>query len=139
MAAATAPIDTPERPGGQFGFPVAAATIINLGTLVAIDAAGNAKPAADTAALKVIGVAQETVDNTAGAAGAVSVTIKRSTFKLANSATDAVDADDKVKVCYVEDDSTVRETGGTNSIKAGLVILVESDGVWVDVTLAPAI
>lgn len=139
MAAATAFIDTPERNAQQLVYPLAANTVIFGGTIVAIDAAGNAKPAADVAALKVCGVAQESVDNTGGAAGDKSIVIKRGAFKFANSAADALDADDKFKTCFIEDDNTVREAGGTNSIKAGLVLLVEPDGVWVDFAITPAL
>ena len=67
MSAATAAIDTPQRAGELFELDVAAATTIYAGTLVAIDASGNAKPAADAAGLRVIGRAEEDVDNAAKA------------------------------------------------------------------------
>lgn len=137
--AATASIDTPERNADFVALPVAAATKIFAGTLVAVNAAGNAVPAADAANLKVVGRAEATADNSAGAAGDITVTVKRGCFRIANSATDAVDADDKFKVCYIEDDQTVREATGTNSVKAGLVVDVDADGVWVDTRVAQTI
>jgi hypothetical protein len=127
---ATQPINTPEREGAIVSLPVAAATMLYAGTLVAIDASGNAVPAADTAGLKVLGRCEEDVVN-AGLAGAKSVRVKRGVFRFANSATSAVDADDVGLPCYVEDDSTVAETGD-NSIVAGIVIEVGSEGVWID-------
>jgi hypothetical protein len=48
-----------------------------------------------------------------------------------NSGTDAVDADDVGKQCFVEDDQTVSETGSTTSIVAGIVFEVTTEGVWV--------
>ena len=139
MAAATAPINTPERFGGVVSYPVAAATNIYAGTLVAVNTSGQAVPAADAANLKVVGRAEADALNGSGAAGDLSVPIKRGTFRFANSGSDAVDADDVQKVCYVADDTTVREGTGTNSIKAGLVLAVDADGVWVDTALAQAI
>ncbi len=135
MAAATADINTPERAGEVVNLPVAASTKIYAGTMVAIDASGNAKPAADTAGLTVIGRAEEFIDNSSGAAGDLTINVKRGVFKYNNSGTNAVDADDKAKVCYIEDDNTVQEAIGTNAIVAGLVLEVADGGVWVDQSL----
>lgn len=132
MPAATAAIDTPERSGSVFNYPLAAATVIYQGTLVALDASGDAVPASDAAALRVVGRAEETVDNSDGDAGDLTINAKRGVFKFANSGTAAVDANDKGKVCFVEDDQTVAETS-THKCKAGRVLDVEDDGVWVDV------
>lgn len=135
MAAATSAIDTPERLGKTLSLPVAAATTIPAGVLVALDTSGNAVNASDAASLRVIGRAEETVDNSAGSAGDVNINVLRGIFKFANSGTAAVDANDKGKQCYVEDNQTVAETS-TNYCKAGLVVDVESDGVWVDTNYA---
>lgn len=135
-AASTAAIDTPERAGKTTAYPVAATTTIYAGTLVALNSSGNAVPASDTAALTVIGRAEATADNSAGSAGDVDVTVKRGTFRFANSADYAVDADDIGKPCYVESDNTVAETS-TNSVRAGTVVDVDSDGVWVDTNANP--
>jgi hypothetical protein len=132
MSAATANIDTPERSGSILNLPIAASTRIYAGTLVAVDSNGRAVPAADTAGLRVIGRAEEEVDNSTGAAGALTVSVKRGTFKFGNSTGDAVDANDLGKIAFVEDDNTVCETGATHKVKAGRVIAVDSDGVWVD-------
>lgn len=129
--AATASIDTPERSGEMIYLPLAAATKIFAGTLVAVNSAGNALPAADTAGLRVMGRAEQTVDNTGGAAGDLSINVKRGVFRLPNSATAAVDADDKGKICFIETDEVVAETS-THKVKAGRVVDVDDDGVWVD-------
>jgi hypothetical protein len=136
--AATQSIDTPERDGSVINAPVAAATKLFGGTLGAVNAAGEAVPAADTAGLKVVGRVESEVDNSAGVAGALTVDLKRGVFKLANSATDAVTAAEKQQIVYVEDDQTVCKTGGTNKIVAGVAVAVEADGVWVD-TKAPVV
>lgn len=52
-------------------------------------------------------------------------------FLYDNSGTDAVDADDLGRVCFVEDDHTVSETGSATSLTAGVVFEVTSAGVWV--------
>jgi hypothetical protein len=133
--ALTAPRNTAERAGLVIPLPVAAATKIFQGGLGAVDSAGRAVPAADTAGLRVIGRAESDADNTTGAAGDISVNLKRGTYLFANSATAAVDADDVGKICFVEDDETVAETS-THKVKAGRVVEVSSEGVWVDTTEA---
>lgn len=133
MAAATKAINTPERPGILLYVPLAAATIIYAGTLVALDGNGRAVPASDTAGLRVIGLAQETVDNSAGAAAALSINVKPGVFRLNNSATDAVDTNDVGKLCFVEDDNTVNEAGADDRVIAGRVVEVDAEGVWVEV------
>ncbi len=135
MAAATSEIDTPTRTGTFVYLPLAAATLIYAGTLVARDAAGRAVPASDTAGLRVVGRAAQTVDNSTGSAGDLSINIEPGVFKYANSATNAVDADDVGKLAVVEDDNTVAETS-TSKVAAGRVVEVASDGVWIDTRYA---
>jgi hypothetical protein len=134
--AATAEINTPERPGSTTSYPVAASTKIFAGTLVAINSSGDAVPAANTSGLKVVGRAEETVDNSSGDAGDLNISVKRGVFRFDNSDSAAVDADDKGKVAYVEDDMTVAETA-SESIAAGVVLAVDSDGVWIDTAILP--
>lgn len=135
IAASTIAIDTPERNGDIIVFPVAAATLIPAGVLVALNASGDAVNASDAASIRVIGRCEADVDNSAGSAGDLTVTVKRGVFKFTNSTDNAVDADDKGKICYVESNQAVAETS-TNKCKAGRVIDVESDGVWVDTRYA---
>lgn len=80
-----------EFPGTYAGdHPVAAATIIPTGALVALDASGNATPAASTVTGHVIGRADVGVDNSAGAAAAESVRVRRGVFALNQDATHPV-------------------------------------------------
>jgi hypothetical protein len=133
MSAATRPINTKRRAGKMLNFPAAAATILYAGTIVALNSSGQAVPAADTSGLRVVGVTPETVDNSAGSAGDLRVDVERGSFLIANSGTDAVDANDAGKLCFIEDDNTVRESKGTHAVKAGRVEEVSSAGVWVEI------
>jgi hypothetical protein len=136
MAASTASRNTQRRKLAFLVVPVKAATTIYQGTLVARDANGWAVPAADAANLVVLGIAKADVVN-AGANGALSIEVERTAALFENSAAAAITQALVGRTCFVEDDNTVRGTGGTNSIKAGEVIEVSSEGVWVNVGTAP--
>lgn len=127
--------NTPFRNGELIAVPVAAATMIYGGHLVGINAIGLAVPGAATAALTIFGVSDEYADNTAGAAGATSVLVRRGkAWKLANLSGDAVTQADVGKNCYVADSITVAKTSNTSARPvAGTVVAVEADGVWVEI------
>ncbi|TKI08658.1 hypothetical protein [Martelella alba] len=127
--------NTPYRNGEIVAVPVAAATMIYGGHMVAANASGLAVPAAATAALTVLGVSDEYADNTAGAAGATSVNVRRGkAWKFANLSSDAVSQASVGKPCYVSDSITVAATSDDDARPvAGTVIAVESDGVWVEI------
>ncbi|WP_200780851.1 hypothetical protein [Klebsiella oxytoca] len=127
--------NTPWRNGDLVAVPVAAATMIYGGHLVGVNASGLAVPGAATATLTIFGVSDEYADNTAGAAGATSVLVRRGkAWKLANLSGDAVTQADVGKPCYVADSITVAKTSNTDARPvAGKVIAVESDGVWVEI------
>lgn len=135
---ATKPFDAPERSGLVLFLPVAAATTLYAGVLGAVDAAGRAVPASDTAGLRVIGRVEHDVFNAGGSAGDLNAQIKRGCFRYNNSATAAVDADDIGKICFIQDDITVAETS-THKVKAGRVVAVDANGVWVDTTEAHSV
>ena len=64
----------------------------------------------------------------------MSVGLKGNLFSHAlKSGTNAVDADDRGKFAFVEDDNTVAETS-THKVKAGVVVDVDANGVWIDTT-----
>ncbi len=133
MAALTQDRNTAARSGQQLALPVAAATVIYMGSMVAVDAAGNAVPASDTAGLKVVGRAMQQVDNSAGLAGDLTVQVDRlAAFKFANSATVPVTAANLFQPVMVADDQTVAATS-TNSIAAGVAVQIDPDGVWVEI------
>jgi hypothetical protein len=60
-----------------------------------------------------VGRAETTVDNTAGAAGALSLEYQRGLFLFANStAADLITIADVGKACFIVDDQTVAKTDG---------------------------
>jgi hypothetical protein len=126
--------NTPKKDGIEIGLAVAASTKIEAGHMVAVNAAGYAVHASDTAGLKVMGRAQETVDNTSGANGDKTVLIlRKKMFKFANDSTNAVAQAHVGGNVYVKDSVTVDSDGGTNDIVAGKCFGVETDGVWVEI------
>lgn len=119
---------------------VAASTKIEAGKMVGINSAGYAVEAADTAGIKVLGVAQETVDNSSGSNGDLVVRIRKDkVFKFKNSATNAVEAGHVGTLVFVENDETVADVTGTNGVVAGRCIEVAADGVWVEIPAAPQV
>lgn len=134
MAALTADRDTPRRSGDILSLPAAAAKKFYAGSLVARDASGNATPGAVATTLLGVGRCAETVDNTSGAAGAVTVPIEKGIFRYANSAsTDLVTTADLGNNCYIVDDQTVAKTNGSSTRSvAGKIHDVDAQGVWVD-------
>ena len=134
MAPLTADRSTPERLGLDFSYPLAAAIKVFAGSMVALNAAGFGTPGAVATTLHGVAVARETVDNTAGAAGDKSVTVKRGTFRFGNSAAgDAITRADIGNNAFIVDDQTVAKTNGsaTRSV-AGVIRDVDAVGVWVE-------
>jgi hypothetical protein len=136
MAAATA-LFAPSPDEKEFGFvtvPVAASTKIFGGTMVALDASGNAVPASDTTGLVTLGkcvvYGGTVVDNSAGAAGALKVTVKLSLGRIAylynNDTGSPVVAADRYLNVNVLDDNTVAHTT-SNSIVAGKFVGFDTD------------
>lgn len=128
----TADRNTPMADGELISVPMAAVKIF-AGGLVAANATGYATPGAVSTALTYMGRAEETVDNTGGAPGAKTVKVRRGkAFKFANSGADAVTLASMGKLCYIVDDLTVALTNGNGTRSpAGIVLGVDSDGVWV--------
>ena len=128
----TADRNTQMKDGELIAVPIATAKKIFAGSLVAANATGYATPGAVADTLTYLGRSEETVDNM-GADGALSVLVRRGkAFKFANSAADAVTQAGLGKLCYIEDDQTVSATSATGARSAaGIVIGVETDGVWV--------
>jgi len=121
MAALTADRQTLRQGGGLLqSFPVAATTVIYSGSLVALNAAGNAVPASDTAALIVVGVADKQVDNDPGAAGDRNVDVwSGAIFEFgATSITLAMTGD----VMYVVDDNNFDDVNPGQGIVAGVLV-----------------
>lgn len=133
MVAATAERAGAARDNRNFNDPVEAAAKIFAGTIVCLNAAGNAVKGSTALNLKAIGRARTSADNTNGAAGAIVVESETGTFHFANSAAgDLIARADITADCYIVDDQTVAKTSGgaTRSI-AGKIADVDAQGVWV--------
>jgi hypothetical protein len=113
--------------------PVAAAMLIYQGALVALNATGYASKGVTATTLKQYGRAEETVDNSAGAAGAKDISVRPGIFRWANSAAaDLITIADIENDCFIVDDQTVAKTNGTATrSRAGKVVGVDAAGVLV--------
>ena len=131
--ALTADRNTEMKDAELISVPVATNTVIFGGSLVAANASGFAVPGAVAATLTYLGRAEGYVSNNPGANGAKSVQVRRrKAFKFKNHAADLVVQADLGKVCYIVDDETVAKTnGGATRSAAGVVLGIDTDGVWV--------
>lgn len=117
--------------------PVAASTKIYNGGLVMIDSSGNATPVAAASGnntLVVAGIAEETVDNSAGSAGDLYVHVRancmESAFGFNNSGSAAIDATHVGKLAHATDDNTVANAASsTNRPIVGWIHSVDDDGL----------
>lgn len=125
---------TKRRDSHQFSYPVAAATKIPVGVMVAITAAGVLANAAAVAAHKVVGVADADADNSAGIDGAIKGTVRKGAFLFFNSAAaDQITLASVNDSAYVVDNQTVAKTNGGNTRPvAGKIVDVDADGVWIE-------
>lgn len=130
MSATTTAIDIRQMTGGIPGpLPLAASTKIPAGALVALNASGYAVNASDTANLKVVGVAQETVDNSAGSAGDKTIPVRDGPHSgYVNDGSNACTIAHVGRTVYIKDNQTIQSATGSNSIKAGILIGISADG-----------
>lgn len=121
------------RDGEVVSVPVAAGVKCFAGGMAVLDG-GYAKPGGTATGLVYFGSFNEFMDNTGGAAGDKEVLVRRHlAHRWENSPTDPVTQADVGSDCYIVDDETVARTNGTNTrSKAGLIIGVDADGVWVE-------
>jgi hypothetical protein len=132
--AASADRNTRQVAGLSRSFPLAASTLIYAGTIACVNSSGLLTKGAVSTTLKCVGVARERMDNSAGAASAISGEVEVGVFgPFANSAAgDAIALDDVGLDCYIVDDETVALTsGGSTRSVAGKIWNVTADGVWV--------
>lgn len=128
--ALTADRETSERSGQAIGL-TAASNLFYAGSMVCISS-GKAVPAADASGYVCVGKAEGYLDNTAALYSATRVLVaRRGVFRWVNggSFTDS----DIGSLAYVSDDQTVTTAAAaTYDIVAGIIVDVDSDGVWVD-------
>lgn len=135
MAATTVERKTQESLGvkpQRQSAPVAASTSLIKGSMVALNASGDCVPVTAVTTLLVAGMAEESVDNSAGIAGAKKVTMRFGLFKWANAtAGDAITRADIGALAYGVDNQTVSDVSTGRSI-VGVIADVDSDGgIWV--------
>lgn len=125
--------NTPRREGGVLTLAVLAAVHCFAGGLAVADANGYAKPGVTATGLTALGRFEEEADNSDGANGDLTVRIRSGIFQWANS-----DGGDEITVasigdaCFIVDDQTVAKTDGTGTrSRAGVVVAVDAQGVWV--------
>jgi hypothetical protein len=141
MAALTSSRNTPEM--ADFGriqvYPVEANTIIYLGSMVALNVAGNAVPAAGIPGLRVVGRAErvhngvpgENADNSGGAAGAISIVCRRGVFMFADN-DGSIAAAQIGALAFAVDDNSV-------SANDGVITAVNGQALTFDASPAPQI
>lgn len=130
MTALAADRNTPYQDAELIAVPMAAATTIYAGSLVAANASGYAVPGSTATTLTALGRAEEQAVN-AGSAGDKTVLVRRGkAFQFANDGSDPVVQGDLGKSCYITDDQTVSHTSTGKSV-AGKVMGLDSAGVWV--------
>lgn len=135
--ALSAPIVSGARPERAHPFamnderPMTNSTVY-AGSLVCFNASGHIAVGSTATTLIAAGVATETKTNS-GSAGSTNVRFRQGVFKFNNSsAGDAIAIADIGDDCYIVDDETVAKTDGSSSrSRAGKVIDVVSDGVFV--------
>lgn len=118
-------------PGGFRNWPVAAAVKCWKGAIACLDeSTGYVKPGVTETGLKAVGIFAETVDNTDGANGDLSVEVRDDgAFSVGNSAgADEIAKDDVGKTAYVVDDQTVALTDGTSTRSGAVKIRDVQDG-----------
>lgn len=137
MTALAADRATPRRNGDRYSYPVAASTKCYAGGIAVLDSAGNAKPGITGTTLTAVGVFLATVDNSAGAAAAVSANIEPGVYRFGNSSAGDLIAKANIgSSCYIVDDQTVALTNGSSTRSAaGKIVDVDSAGVWVKIGL----
>jgi len=122
--------------------PVAASAIIYIGSLVGVDVNGNAVPA--TSAYTVIGRAEKVfrgvpgqdANNSAGAAGAISIEVVRGAFSWDINAGDITQANVGAAAYAVDDHTVSSSSNGGARPTAGTIIGLDpsTGGVFVDST-----
>lgn len=133
MSALSAARDTPmyAPQSNTQSYPMEAATTVYEGSIVCINASGNATPGIVSASLIAVGRANETVVNS-GAAAAKNVSVESGTFRWANGS--SITKASVGALCWIDDDQTVSTTSSGKSI-CGTIAQVDSSGVWVQMAV----
>lgn len=125
---ATNDIRAKKKPGlgRAYGYPVLAGVLIYGGAAVGITANKEAVPAGHASAVKLIGFAEERIDNTTGATGDQYVKIEKDVriIPLAGATVANIGAS-----VYASADDTFTLTAGA-LLQIGTIDAIDADGVW---------
>lgn len=126
--------NTPHQDAQLIPVPLAAGVTAYAGGIAVANATGYGAPGTTATGLTYLGRFEHFVDNAAGADGDLTALVRRGkAFKWKNSAGDAITQASLGKACYIVDDETVAATDGTGTRSAaGIVVGIDSDGVWVE-------
>lgn len=131
MTALSKDRDTPRRDGRLTSYLVGAGKRIYAGALVVLSG-GYAEGGRTALNLQCVGRANAAADNSAGAAGDLSVLVERGVFRFAQDGT--ITQADVGGTCYIVDDQTVADNDGAGTRSAaGTIRGVETGGVWVEI------
>lgn len=121
--------------------PQKGSTVIYQGALIVLNA-GYAAPATTATGLIAAGVAilnpnTGKSDTTGAADGSVTIRVRQGVFRFnCNTGGDVIAQADVGKYCYIVDDNTVAKSSNASArSKAGIIVSVETAGVWVAVGL----
>ena len=121
MTATTTAREAKRKDGKLVSYPMAVAKVPK-GALVNINAAGYATNSTDASGETFAGVAYETVDNSAGSAGDLSIRVETSgTFVFTDGGGNGAQTDVGVEFKVV-DNQTITDAATTNSLKAGIAV-----------------
>jgi len=121
MTATTTAREAKRKDGEIIAYPMAAVKIPK-GALVNINAAGYATNSTDAAGETFAGVAYETVDNSAGNAGDLSIRVETTgTFVFVDGGGNGAQTDVGVEF-KISDNQTITDAATTNNIKAGIAV-----------------
>ena len=121
MTATTTAREARRKDGQIIAYPMAAVKIPK-GALVNINTSGYATNSTDAASETFAGVAYETVDNSAGNAGDLSIRVETTgTFVFVDGGGNGAQTDVGVEF-KISDNQTITDASTTNNIKAGIAV-----------------
>ena len=121
MTATTTAREAKRKDGTLIAYPMAAVKIPK-GALVNINAAGFATNSTDAASETFAGVAYETVDNSAGSAGDLSIRVETTgTFVFVDGGGNGAQTDVGLAL-HIVDNQTVTDAATSNNLVAGIAV-----------------
>lgn len=112
--------------------PVAAGQKLVVGTIAAVSTSGWAGNPSNATYNRVLGIVVKEADNTAGANGDLTTTIRTDEILLVNDGTAPVTAAHIGQVCQQVDNQTVAAPGTASLPAGGRIKEVTAEGIWVE-------